>query len=269
LNDRGDHSPEGELTDGILDQLAKFERAKTAERTRRGRLRKVKEGKVLAAHAPRYGFKFSPTRDSYEVDEEKMAVVRRMFSLVGVEGRTQRSVERMFEREGIPTPKGAKHWDRTFFRKAILDDVYRAHTLEELREFIAPEIVARLDPDKRYGVWWFNRRGLESKQVSEPSENGRRYRKTYRAYDKPKEEWVGVPIPDSGIPPEWVDAARERIKDNRVPSKAGDRFWELSGGITRAKDAGGECGSPAKSRPRRTAATSTMPIAVVRAPATE
>src|SRR5829696_4447266 len=28
LNDRGDDSPEGELTDGILDQLAKFERAK-------------------------------------------------------------------------------------------------------------------------------------------------------------------------------------------------------------------------------------------------
>jgi DNA invertase Pin-like site-specific DNA recombinase len=27
LNDRGDDSPEGELTDGILDQLAKFERA--------------------------------------------------------------------------------------------------------------------------------------------------------------------------------------------------------------------------------------------------
>jgi hypothetical protein len=35
LNDRGDDSPEGELTDGILDQLAKFERAKTAERSRR------------------------------------------------------------------------------------------------------------------------------------------------------------------------------------------------------------------------------------------
>src|SRR3712207_3077559 len=37
LNDRGDGSPEGELTDGILDQLAKYERAKVAERTRRGK----------------------------------------------------------------------------------------------------------------------------------------------------------------------------------------------------------------------------------------
>src|SRR3569623_1432548 len=41
LNDRGDDSPEGELTAGILDQLAKYERAKIAERTRRGMLRKA------------------------------------------------------------------------------------------------------------------------------------------------------------------------------------------------------------------------------------
>src|ERR671910_3549631 len=41
LNDRGDDSPEGELTDGILDQLAKFERAKITERTRRGKLQKA------------------------------------------------------------------------------------------------------------------------------------------------------------------------------------------------------------------------------------
>jgi site-specific DNA recombinase len=50
LNDRGDDSPEGELTEGILDQLAKFERAKTAERSRRGKLRKAREGKIVANH---------------------------------------------------------------------------------------------------------------------------------------------------------------------------------------------------------------------------
>jgi site-specific DNA recombinase len=56
LNDRGDESPEGQLTDGILDQLAKFERAKTAERTRRGRLRKAREGKLLRNSRAHYGF---------------------------------------------------------------------------------------------------------------------------------------------------------------------------------------------------------------------
>jgi DNA invertase Pin-like site-specific DNA recombinase len=49
LNDRGDDSPEGELMDGVFDQFAKFERAKTAERTRRGKLRKAREGQIIRA----------------------------------------------------------------------------------------------------------------------------------------------------------------------------------------------------------------------------
>ena len=52
LNDRGDESPEGELTDGILDQLGKYERAKIAERTRRGKHRKLRQGKLVAGYSP-------------------------------------------------------------------------------------------------------------------------------------------------------------------------------------------------------------------------
>src|SRR5215212_2348648 len=57
LNDRGDDTPEGELTDGILDQLAKYERAKIAERSRRGKLRKAREGNIVNTKRTRYGFK--------------------------------------------------------------------------------------------------------------------------------------------------------------------------------------------------------------------
>jgi site-specific DNA recombinase len=63
LNDRGDDSPEGQLADGILDQLARFERAKTAERTRRGKLRKAREGKIICGHTPGYGFRYNAARD--------------------------------------------------------------------------------------------------------------------------------------------------------------------------------------------------------------
>jgi site-specific DNA recombinase len=52
------------------------------------------------------------------------------------------------------------------------------------------------------------------------------------------EEWVPIPVPDSGIPREWVDQARTAIEHNRRPSSAGLRFWELSGGILRC----GSCG---------------------------
>ena len=42
LNDRGDNSPEGQLTNGILDQIARLERPKIAEGSRRTKLRKAR-----------------------------------------------------------------------------------------------------------------------------------------------------------------------------------------------------------------------------------
>jgi site-specific DNA recombinase len=209
LNDRGDDSPEGELTDGILDQLAKFERAKTAERTRRGRLRKAREGKVVAGRSPRYGFKLNASRDGYEVDEEKMRVVRRIFREVA-EGTTFLAIAHVLEREGVPTPRGARFWDRGFFRKVVLDDVYRPHTFEEVAAVVSPEVAARLNPEKLYGLWWFNRRRMTSRPVSEVSQNGRRYGRKYTSYTKPKEEWIAVPVPESSISREMVEVARER-----------------------------------------------------------
>jgi site-specific DNA recombinase len=238
LNDRGDESPEGELTDGILDQLGKFERAKTAERTRRGKLRKAREGKVVGTHAPRYGFKFNDTKDAYEVNEAEMEVVRRIFYMVGAEGESLRAVAKTLEREGVPTPKRAKHWNRSFFRGCIGDDVYRPHTFEEVKATVSPEVAARLGPDRSYGLWWFNRLGHKVRQIAEPSGNGRRYRKAHDWYSKPKEEWIAVPVPDSGIPRDLIEAARAAIEGNRRPARAGRRFWELTGGIARC----GECG---------------------------
>src|ERR687889_203502 len=100
LNDRGDDSPEGELTDGILDQLGKYERAKISERSRRGRLRKAREGKVIGTYRPTHGFRMNAARDGYEVDEEKMAVVRRAFRMLGAEGASLHSANKALEREG-------------------------------------------------------------------------------------------------------------------------------------------------------------------------
>lgn len=94
LNDRGDDSPEGQLTNGILDQIARFERLKIAERSRRGKLRKVREGKLLAPPTTRYGFKLNAARDAYEVDEAEMEVIRRIFRMVGIEGRSPGSLAR-------------------------------------------------------------------------------------------------------------------------------------------------------------------------------
>jgi len=244
LNDRGDDSPEGDLTDGILDQLAKYERAKMAERSRRGKLRKVREGKVIAGRmarhgAARYGFAFNDARDALVVDEDKMEVVRRIFRMVGVEGQPIFAAKRMLDAAGIPTATGKPRWSASMIRDIISNDVYRPHTFEEIEPLVSPEVAARLDPEQSYGLWkWGINRHVRS-QVSEIGPDGKRvYKKRHKRITRPEEEWLYVPVPDSDVPREWVDAAREAIKENRKSSNAGRRFWELSGGILRC----GECG---------------------------
>jgi site-specific DNA recombinase len=243
LNDRGDESPEGELTTGILDQIARYERLKIAERSRRGKLRKAREGKIVATKHPTYGFRYNASRDGYEVDQEAMAVVARIFRMVGTEGIAIRGVKRTFEREGLPSPQGKNIWGQFFIREAINDDAYRPHSREEIEELVAkgqmsPEVASRLDPEERYGVWWFNRRRIKTYQETVNGPDGKRYKKRAMTTWRPEAEWIAVPVPDSGIPQESIDLAREAIKDNVKYSQNNRRPWVLSGGIARC----GECG---------------------------
>jgi site-specific DNA recombinase len=243
LNDRGDESPEGELTTGILDQIARYERLKIAERSRRGKLRKAREGKVIATKRPHYGFRYNASRDGYEVDEESMAVVKRIIRMVGTEGAAIRAVKRTFEREGMPTPEGKEIWGQLFIREAIRDDAYRPHSREEIERLVtkgqmAVEVASRLDPEKDYGIWWFNRRRTKTYQEAVNGPDGKRYKKRVKITQRPEEEWIAVPVPDSGIPREWVDLAREAIKDNVKFSQNNNRPWVLSGGIAHCAECG-------------------------------
>jgi site-specific DNA recombinase len=254
LNDHGDDSPEGELTDGILDQLAKYERAKTAERTRRGKLRKAREGKIVAARPrPTYGFAYNDRRDGYVIDDEAMAVVRRIFEMCA-SGMSIRSVKTALDAEGVPTPNGGRHWSRMTIRDIVLDDCYKPHSYEEVGKLVAPEVASKLDPRAHYGISWYGRTRSTTKQVVERDADGQRhYRRRKKATQRPREEWLAVPIPANGIPRELVEAARAAIKDNVVSSSAGERFWELSAGVLVC----GECGKRMRAdRKRRKGLTS-------------
>src|ERR687898_394517 len=106
LNSRGDDSPDGELGDNILDVIAAWERKKIAERMNRGKRRKAREGKIVAGPRPNYGFRFNEERDGYLIDEEKMAVARRVFRMMGLEGMALNRVRNTLEGEGTRTSSG-------------------------------------------------------------------------------------------------------------------------------------------------------------------
>ena len=254
LDDSGD-GEDGEFMNGIKDLWAKQELRKFVARSRMGKLRKAREGKILAGRVPTYGFRYNETNDGYVVDHETMLVVRRIFYMIGAEGANISQVKRTLEREGVPTAGGGKYWDRQFFRDCILNDCYRPHTLEEIEKLVAeglmkPEVAARLAREKRYGIWWFNRYRYTRKMVAEVGPDGQyEYKKRQKSVPRPREEWIAVPVADAGVPRELVDAARNAIRTNHRPSSAGHRVWELSGGILRC----GTCGrSMTSTRHRRT-----------------
>src|SRR5215204_371897 len=230
MNDTGNR-----IVDGVQDDFAEWEREQITERTTAGRREKARQGKIIAGRLPNYGFRFGPDRDSYEVVEEEMAVVRWIISELA-SGASVNGVCAALDADGVPPPAQGSKWQRTFVRDCAFDDVYAPHTTEELRALgVNPEVLVKLDPKRLYGVWWYNRR--EAKTVRVPVGDGR-YRKRKQIRKKPKGEWILVPVPASGVPREAVVAARERLKGQVKCSSAQMRLWELSGGILRCPDCG-------------------------------
>ena len=204
LNDTGNP-----ITDGMIDLLGEEERKEIAERTRKGKLGKARVGKLPGGNQVHFGFRFlGDTAEEYEVDPSKIILVERIFRMVGDEGRSLTAVKTAFEREEIPTPRGARWWNISTIKRIIENDVYLARSYEEVAALVSPEAAAKLDQSERYGIYWFGR--VRMRRNYRTRLGGTKFTVERNA----REEWVAIPVPDSGIPPEWVQAARERIANN-------------------------------------------------------
>jgi site-specific DNA recombinase len=223
------------FVDAIKDEYAEEEREVIRDRTRAGRIERAKQGEVVAGIPP-YGFRFTPDRKNFEVEEGEAVVVRKIFSMAA-SGTSLNGIASALEREGVPTPRGERGargsgdghtWSRAVLRQMVLSDCYLPHSRTDLEALVESGnldrvVLERLSGDELYGVWWYNRERVEVRY----KDGGR----TRRFEANPREAWVAVPIPHPGTPKEHVDAARRSVLNNRAHSSAGRRFWELSGGI--------------------------------------
>ena len=87
-----------------------------------------------------------------------MAVVKRIFRWIGVEGWNIRRVRKTLDDLSIEPHGGymnesglCNEWQ---IRTMLRNDAYKPHPFEEVESLITPEVVANLDPDKSYGIWW-------------------------------------------------------------------------------------------------------------------
>ncbi len=103
---------------------------------------------------------------------------------------------------------------------------------------MTPEVVASLAAGELYGIAYYGKKQITKRQVSEAAGNERRYRQRIKAQMRDRKQWLAVPVPDSGLPRELVDAAREAIENNSQPSRSGQKAWELPGRLLRCAECG-------------------------------
>jgi hypothetical protein len=230
--------------------LSRDEQRERVRRSRMGTRSKARQGRVVGnAPGPRYGFR-RVRNDSgrtlgYEVDPERMAVVRRIFEMLDA-GAAIHAVQVALEQDGTEPPRRrSRRWSRDTIRNMVREDSYLVHTPEELAglvdEGLLDETVhSGLDPKKPYGIAYFGR--TRSSYVSTHS-------KKRKVEPVPRSEWIAVPVSleGSGLERKKVERSRAAIADNRAPSKVGDHEYELSRGFLFCAD----CGRTMTAAPRR------------------
>jgi site-specific DNA recombinase len=229
LNDYAGDSPEAELMRGIQGQFAEYERAKMVERTRRGKERKAREGRVMRGPKSPYGFRYNATYDELVVYEPEMLVVEKVFRMAA-SGLKPGAIQTRLYAESVPSPTGKRMWQRQVLRRMVDNDIYLPRTYDEVKVLVSPELGAKLDPEQSYALWWFGRHEVTVEPIFAPDGNGgKRYARREIRRARPKEQQIAVPIP-AYLPRALVEVARATLAASKgTERKYLAREWELRG----------------------------------------
>ena len=162
-------------TFGLMAAIGKIELDNFRERASMGKRGSAKQGRIPVNNVP-YGYRLGEDRRPQMVEAE-VEVIRRVFHMYVREGLGAPAIARQLTAEGVPTPNAVGRWyDRTVTR-ILGTEAYR-------------------------GTWWFG----TVRHVS--TEHG------MRRYDRPEDEWVGVPFPpvvDEGTWEQAQEAKKRRL----------------------------------------------------------
>ena len=102
LDDWGDDSHPGQLLTYLRGWVSQGERLKIAERSRRSRAQKARDGLVPGSGPAPYGFRYDRDKRTHVIDEGKMVWVRKIFAMVA-DGKSLYEVAKYLERVGAPS----------------------------------------------------------------------------------------------------------------------------------------------------------------------
>ncbi len=119
--------PHSALLVQIQGAVAEYERAKLAERYRRGKLYRARQGEVFWTNIP-YGYRRIPRRDGIPahlvINDSEATVVRKIFTWHACENMSIRQIAKRLTRKGYPTSKGGKQWGETTVHRCLHREAY-------------------------------------------------------------------------------------------------------------------------------------------------
>lgn len=188
----------------IQGAVAEYERAKLAERYRRGKLHRARQGEVWWTGVP-LGYRHIPRRDGVPphvvIDEDHAAVVRRIFEWHANEGMTVRQIAKRLTLSGPRPPRGGGGWGETTIHKILHNEAY-------------------------IGTLYYNRRQQLAVTGAEAASAGRTG--VVRSRLRPESEWISISIPPI-VDQDTFQRSQERHAPNRQfsPRRLKEERWLL------------------------------------------
>ena len=215
-------SPEDALLVQFQGMIAEYERAQIGERTRRGKAHRARAGTINVLSGAPYGYRYvrksEHAESHYEVMEPEASTVREVYHRYVEDHLSIGDLTRWLTEQGVPTATGKSRWDRSTIWAMLRNPAYAGRaafaktTMTERR----PAVTRRLR--------------LQGRAV--PRRTARR--------DRPREEWIEIPVP-ALISEETFSAAGRRLEDNKrfaahstgpspAPPQSDRRSWMRSSG---------------------------------------
>jgi site-specific DNA recombinase len=189
-------TPEDELLVQFQGMIAEYERAQILERSRRGKRHRARAGEVSVLSGAPFGYRFIRKTDRsaayYQIDEEQVRIVRRVFELYTTEGLSIGAIARLLNEQAIPTSKRRGRWERSTVWGMLRNPAYKGQACFGKTTMAPRRRITR--PIRLRG-------GIASRNSA--------------SHERPREDWIPIAVPPI-VSDDTFALAQERLEANKT-----------------------------------------------------
>jgi site-specific DNA recombinase len=213
-------TPSDHLFIQMQGMFAEYERAQIAERSRRGKKYKAKNGSVSVLSTAPYGYRYIKGYDqvsaSFEINDKEATIVKMIFELYVKKRLSIAKIQTYLLDHQVRSPKGHTIWCRTTINTILKNSTYIGMAYFGKKEPCEP-LTTRL-AGRRVRI------------------NGRRQPKRGSRL-RDKKDWIEIPVP-SIIDNDTFELAQELMAKNKMQSIRNAKPGSLLQGVISCKECG-------------------------------